>query len=276
MPFKTRDLQMATESLRQFRRYSLSPHHERFSFPLLRGTYFTYRKVDVLRVVAIAKAVSNCPGYCDIGCGYGDFLKKIREFISDASGFESSAGIFYGCNRPKPDYITIADARWGIHKKFDIIFVGWMEPGIDFRDAIAAKTDVIVTTLDQGISLAAEFDGHGFERVASWRTPSWEDVNTEIMNRYYTKMSNETYRILSRLRGAHNLWYVYSKKRRTSEAIRSALVRCLELEKRTLVGRYDFEDVLDDCGFSYFEELEISAASKQRKGHLWEIQFTNT
>ncbi|MGB7954379.1 MAG: hypothetical protein WCF23_10380, partial [Candidatus Nitrosopolaris sp.] len=49
MPFKTRDLQLAAESLREFRRYSVSPHHERFSFPLLRGTYFTYRKIDVLR-----------------------------------------------------------------------------------------------------------------------------------------------------------------------------------------------------------------------------------
>lgn len=276
MPFTTRDLQVAMESLRQFRRYSVSPHHERFSFPLLRGTYFTYRKIDVLRVAAIAKAVSNRPLYCDIGCGYGDFLTKIREIIFDATGFENSACIFYGCNRPKPNYITIADARWGIDKGFDIIFVGWMEPGIDFRDAIAAKTDVIVTTLDQGISLAAEFDGHGFERVASWRTPSWEDVNIEIMNRYYTKMSNETYLILSRLRGAHNLWYVYSKKRRISEGIRSALERCVELEKRTYVGRYDFEDVLDECGFSYFEELKISFDSKERKEHLWEIQFTNT
>ncbi|HET7147399.1 MAG TPA: hypothetical protein VFI73_02765 [Candidatus Nitrosopolaris sp.] len=274
MPFNTIDLQMAADSLRHFREYAVSPHHERFSFPLLRGTYFTYRKIDVLRVVAIARAVSNSPRYCDIGCGYGDFLMKIREFISDATGIEGSAGIFYGCNFPKPDYITLADARWGI-KAFDIIFVGWMEPGIDFRDAVAAKTDVIVTTLDQGISLAAEFEGHGFERIASWRTPSWEDVNTEIMNRYYTKMPNEIYTSLSRLRGAHNLWYVYTKKRRYLEEIRSALVRCSEQEKHTFVGRYDFEDVLDDCGFKYLEELEICAASRQEKVHLWEIQFNN-
>jgi SAM-dependent methyltransferase len=276
MSFEIRDLQMAIESLKQFRRYSVSPHHERFSFPLLRGTYFTYRKIDVLRVVAIAKAVSNNPRYCDVGCGYGDFLIKIQEFIPDATGIERSADIFFGCNIPKPDYVTIADARWGINKNFDIIFVGWMEPGMDFRDAIAAKTGVIVTTLDQGISFAAEFDAQGFEQVASWRTPSWEDVNTEIMNRHYTKMSKETYQILSRLRGAHNLWYVYSKKRGNSEAIKSALVRCLEREKRTFVGRYDFEDVLDDCGFRYFEELEIFYASKHEKEHLWEIQFTST
>ena len=59
--------------------------------------------------------------------------------------------------------------------------MGWIDPGIDFRDAIAAKTDVIITTFDQGISLAAEFDGHGFQRVATWRTPTWEDINSEIM-----------------------------------------------------------------------------------------------
>ena len=93
------------------------------------------------------------------------------------------------------------------------------------------KTDVVVTTLDQGISLAAEFDGHGFERVASWRTPSWEDVNTEIMNRYYTQMSNEIYHSLSRLRGAHNLWYVYSKKRRYSEAIKARSCKMLGTRK---------------------------------------------
>jgi hypothetical protein len=67
MSFGIRDLQMAIESLKQFRKYSLSPYHERFSFPLLKGTYFTYRKIDVLRVVAIAKAVSKNPRYCDIG-----------------------------------------------------------------------------------------------------------------------------------------------------------------------------------------------------------------
>jgi hypothetical protein len=276
MSFGSRtDLQMAIESLMQFRKYSLSPYHERFSFPLLRGTYFTYRKIDVLRVLAIAKAVSKNPRYCDIGCGYGDFLIKIQQFIPDATGVEKNFHLFYGCNIPKPDYVTIADASWGFDRNFDIIFVGWMEPGIDFRDAIAAKTEVIVTTLDQGISLAAEFDGHGFERVASWRTPSWEDVNTEIMNRHYTKMSNDTYRILSRLRGAHNLWYVYSKKRGKSEAIKSALVSCLEREKRTVVERYDFESVLDDCGFRYFEELTIFSNCKLKKVHLWEIQFTH-
>ncbi|MDQ3984512.1 MAG: class I SAM-dependent methyltransferase [Thermoproteota archaeon] len=278
MPFKTADLQKAMISLEQFKTYAISPHHERYSFPFIRGTYFTYRKIDVLRLFSISKAVAKNgkPRYIDVGCGNGDFLTKMREFIPNAVGIDNDAKVFYYYNMVKPDYIKIADARWGIDHQFDIIFVGWMDPGIDFRDAVAAKTDVIVTTLDQGISLAAEFEGNGFERIAKWRTPSWEDVNIEIMNRYYTKMSNTTYLSLSKLRGAHNLWYVYSSKPSKSEAIKSILIQRLENEKKDMYERYDFEDVLDECGFRYLEQLQNLSSYVERKERLWDIQFNNT
>ena len=277
MPFKTADLQKAMISLEQFKTYAISPHHERYSFPFIRGTYFTYRKIDVLRLFSISKAVAKNgkPRYIDVGCGNGDFLTKMREFIPNAVGIDNDAKVFYYYNMVKPDYIKIADARWGIDHQFDIIFVGWMDPGIDFRDAVAAKTDVIVTTLDQGISLAAEFEGNGFERIAKWRTPSWEDVNIEIMNRYYTKMSNTTYLSLSKLRGAHNLWYVYSSKPSKSEAIKSILIQRLENEKKDMYERYDFEDVLDECGFRYLEQLQDLSSYVERKERLWDIQFNN-
>jgi SAM-dependent methyltransferase len=277
MAFKTADLQKAMISLEQFKTYTMSPHHERYSFPFLRGTYFTYRKIDVLRLISISKVVAKNgrPSYLDVGCGNGDFLTKIREFIPNAVGIDDDAKVFYYFKRVKPDYIKIADAHWGIDHQFDIIFVGWMEPGLDFRDAVAAKTDVIVTTLDQGISFAAEFEANGFERVAKWRTPSWEDVNIEIMNRYYTKMSNKAYLALSKLRGAHNLWYVYSSKPSKSEAIRSVLMQRLEDEKKDVHERYDFEDVLDECGFRYLEELQNLTSYIERKERLWDIQFNN-
>ena len=277
MPFKIADLQKAMISLEQFKTHAISPHHERYSFPFIRGTYFTYRKIDVLRLFSISKAVAKNgkPRYIDVGCGNGDFLTKMREFIPNAVGIDNDAKVFYYYNMVKPDYIKIADARWGIDHQFDIIFVGWMDPGIDFRDAVAAKTDVIVTTLDQGISLAAEFEGNGFERIAKWRTPSWEDVNIEIMNRYYTKMSNTTYLSLSKLRGAHNLWYVYSSKPSKSEAIKSILIQRLENEKKDMYERYDFEDVLDECGFRYLEQLQNLSSYVERKERLWDIQFNN-
>jgi SAM-dependent methyltransferase len=277
MPFKTADLQKAMISLKQFKTYAMSSHHERYSFPFLCGTYFAYRKIDVLRLISILKAVAKNgkPRYLDVGCGNGDFLSKIREFIPNALGIDNDAKIFYYYKREKPDYIKIADARWGINQQFDVIFVGWMEPGLDFRDAVAAKADVIVTTLDQGISLAAEFEGNGFERIAKWRTPSWEDVNIEIMNLYYTKMSSKNYLFLSKLRGAHNLWYIYSSKPSKSEAIKSILMQRLEDEKKDLCERYDFEDLLDECGFRYLEQLQNITSYVERKERLWDIQFNN-
>jgi hypothetical protein len=275
MPFTTDDIQKAMASLRTFRQYAVSPYHERFSFPFLCGTYFAYRKIDVVRIAAIAKAISSNPTYLDVGCGYGDFLEKIREYLPNARGVEKNAEIFYACNKPKPDFIEISDAQWAINQDYDVIFVGWMEPGVDFRNKIATKSEVIITTLDQGLSLGAEFDGHGFGRVATWRTPSWDDVNTEIMNKYYTKITDETRQDLFKLRTAHNLWYVYSKPSKYG-MVASALLKCSRQESHDLsYERYDFEDVLDECGFRFREELNVPTSDKQSKARLWEIKFTN-
>jgi hypothetical protein len=264
VPFNIEDLRKARQALTQFRSAAKSPHHERYSFPFFAGSYFAYRKVDVLRVAAMARAISSSPSYLDVGCGYGDFLKHVREFLSDAEGIEKDGGIFYGLRLEKPDYIRIADAHW-IDRKYDLIFVGWMEPGQDFRDTVARSADVIVTTLDQGISLAAEFDGHGFQRIAWWRTPSWEDVNTEIMNRYYTKMLDDRRAELARMRGTHNLWYVYSRPQK-ADIVKEALKRQLEIEP---AGRYDFEAVLDECDYGYLQKLENPAAPEP----LWQVQW---
>ncbi|HEX6067522.1 MAG TPA: hypothetical protein VFZ05_01870, partial [Nitrososphaera sp.] len=217
------------------------------------------------RVVAIAKAIGQNPSYLDVGCGYGEFLRRVREFLPNAEGMEKDAGIFYGMGVAKPDYIEISDAHW-ISRRYDVVFVGWMEPGQDYRDPVAKSTDVIITTLDQGISLAAEFDGHGFERVAHWRTPSWEDVNIEIMNRYYTKMSGEKRGELARMRGAHNLWYVYARPH-IADKVEAALKA--HLAKEDPEDRYDFETALDECGFGYMQKLENPAAPEP----LWQASF---
>jgi hypothetical protein len=262
MPFNLEDLQKAMAPLSQFRALAVSPHHERFSFPFFSGTYFTYRKIDVMRVAAIAQSVSKEPSYLDVGCGYGDFLKRVREFLPKATGLEKDASIYYGLGIAKPDYITISDAHW-IDKRYDVIFVGWMEPGQDFRDSVARNTDVIITTLDQGISLAAEFDGHGFERIAWWRTPSWEDVNIEIMNKYYSSIPAKQREALSKMRGAHNFWYVYCRPEKSGQ-VRKAIESLQEKDEQ-----YDFESVLDELGFARMQKLENPAAPEP----LWQIQF---
>ena len=142
-----------------------------------------------------------------------------------------------------------------------------MEPGQDFRDPVARSTDIIITTLDQGISLQAEFDGHGFQRVAWWRTPSWEDVNTEIMNRYYTKMAESTRIKLAKMRGAHNLWYVYAKPQKVQN-VKVALRR--QVEKESPFDQvYDFESILDECGYGYLQKLENPAILEP----MWQVQW---
>lgn len=266
MPFNLEDLRKARYELTQFGANTWLPNHERYIFPFFEGSYFAYRKIDVLRTVAVAKAISSNPRYLDVGCGYGDFLKQVRKFIPSAEGIEKDAGIFYGLGIIKPDYISIADAHW-IDKKYDLIFVGWMEPGQDFRSPIARSTDVIITTLDQGISLEAEFDGHGFQRVAWWRTPSWEDVNTEIMNRYYTKMPESNRTGLAKMRGAHNLWYVYAKPQEV-RSVKATLKRQVEKES-PFDDRYDFESILDECGYGYLQKLENPAMLEP----MWQVQW---
>ncbi|MDQ2685151.1 MAG: hypothetical protein M3Y25_04840, partial [Thermoproteota archaeon] len=139
---------------------------------------------------------------------------------------------------------------------------------VDYRDKIAKKTEVIITTLDQGLSLAAEFEGFGYEKVASWITPSWEDINTEITNKYYSKIPDETIKVLSELRGAHNLWYVYSKPK-YKESIKQTLRSCLANENLKEIEKYDFEYVLDEVGYRYLENINID----DKRHLLWEIIF---
>ena len=272
MPPQINEIRKALSALNEFRRYAISPFHERFIFPFLCGSYFTYRKIDVHRIVSIAKTISENPTYLDVGCGYGDFLEKIREYIPEAEGIEKSVDIFYSLGRIKPNYIKIADAYNGIDKNYDVIFVGWMEPGVDYRNKISEATKCIITTFDKGgqcgMNGGCEFDGHGFEKIASWVTPSWEDINIEITNRYYSKLSNELMQTLVDLRGAHNLWYICCKPE-LKKRVRNALRWCLAEELKKEYSPYGFEFVLDNSGYKYFEMLK----NPYTKHKLWEPIF---
>jgi SAM-dependent methyltransferase len=271
MPFEIDDLYQAYLKYNEFRKTNPPSFHDRFIFPFLAGSYFAYRKIDVMRVVAVAKSISSQPRYLDVGCGYGDFLQKVREFIPNAIGIEND-NIFYNFNMIKPDYIYTQDASLNIDDEFDVIFVGWMDPGIDFRKNVADKTEVVITTLDEGISLAAEYEDQGFQKIAEWRTPSWEDMNIELMNKYYTRISKNVYRQLSDLRGAHNLWYVYSRNPQNFQRIRASLRDCSRQEL-SVSSNYNFESIMDDCGFGYLEQLS-GVGRKIKLNKLWEVTFT--
>jgi len=277
MDYNFSNLINAFNQLKKFRSYSLSRHHERYLFPYLCGTYFSYRKADVLRIKAIADAVNNTSSkpikYLEVGCGNGDFLEKVREYIPNAKGIESNINIFYSIGRTKPEYIKLIDVKYGIDEFNDIIFVGWMDPSQDFRKYIADKTDIIITTFDSGVSLAAEYEGHGFKKIIQWTTPSWEDVNIEINNKFYSNLDSKNLEFLSNLRGAHNFWYVYSKDNIKSHLLIDSLKKQILYEESNegKIIPYDFEKILDECGFSFHQCLPNNYIKSKIK--LWEIDF---
>lgn len=280
MSYSFTKLSNAVDQLNRFRSLASSEHHERYLFPYLCGSYFSYRKIDILRIKTIAEAISSNKQnkqikYLDIGCGNGDFIEKIREYIPNAKGIENNIELFYllACiGRTKPDYIELNDVRYGIDDFYDIIFVGWMDPGQDFRKNIAEKTDIIITTLDAGLSLAAEYEGYGFNKIAKWITPSWEDVNIEITNHFYSNIDSKTLDFLSSLRGAHNFWYIYSKDNIKSKLIIDRLKNQTELEGDEYKNiRYEFEKVLDECGFSIYQRLQNH--HKNSDIELWKMEI---
>jgi SAM-dependent methyltransferase len=283
MSYNFETLKNALNQLNKFRSYSLSKHHERYLFPYLCGSYFSYRKVDILRIKTVAEIVSSRTRqqikYLEVGCGNGDFLERIREYIPNAKGIENNIDLFYlfySIGKTKPEYIEIADARYGIDDFYDIIFVGWMDPGQDFRKNIADKTDIIITTLDSGLSLAAEYEGYGFKKIVKWITPSWEDVNIEINNHFYSNINSKILHFLSTLRGAHNFWYIYSKDKIKSDLIIDRLKKQIVLEETNIdkIIPYDFEKVLDECGFSFHECIENQNINSKIK--LWKMDILST
>ena len=281
MSFSFDDILKAYEFYKQYQLKKPSPyHHERFIFPLFSGTYFCYRKIDVHRVISIAKALSENAKYIDIGCGNGDFLRRIRKYLPQSIGIEQNLLPLYLLKKTKPDYIySIPIEFFTNNHKFDLAFVGWMQPGIDFRKYVAKLANCIITTFDSGgqcgINGGCEYEEFGFQKIASWRTPSWIDVNIELMNNYYTdSLTNKdnVRQYLSRLRTANNFWYVYSSNS-ISNKITNALKSQIQKEENDHLfsrEKFDFEVVLDECGFGYYEKLPSLLSTEKS---LWKVHF---
>ncbi|MDQ4013229.1 MAG: hypothetical protein M3146_05820, partial [Thermoproteota archaeon] len=109
------------------------------------------------------------------------------------------------------------------------------------------------------------------QRVAWWRTPSWIDVNTELMNKYYssTLQPDQKYQ-LSKLRSAHNLWFTYARACVFNQVV-AGLKSSVAIEKEASSRRrFDFESILDECGFHYMEDLPSLSNKVER---LWEVKF---
>lgn len=276
MPFDSQDLLNAFQEYLKFARGSEYRNHARYIFPFFEGTYFTYRKIDVLRIVTIARAITSHPQYLDIGCGYGDFLNKVIQYIPSAIGVEKDATIYYYLNRTKPEHIISLPIEC-VTQPIDVAFVGWMEPEVDFRLRVADIAKCVITTFDEGgqcgINGGCEYEEFGYSRVAWWRTPSWIDVNHELMNSHYSRqLANDSplRNSLRDLRSAHNLWYVYVRDEYLKNRIKSRLMDCLKKEGPTSQEeKFEFEQILDECGFQYKTRLPSMHSSEK----LWEVYF---
>ena len=72
---------------------------------------------------------------------------------------------------------------------------------------------------------------------------------------------------LAKMRGAHNLWYVYSKPQKVL-IVKKALK--MQVEKESSIDqRYDFESTLDECGYGYLQKLENPAMPEP----MWQVQW---
>jgi hypothetical protein len=219
--------------------------------------------------------MTSNPLYLDVGCGYGDFLNKVIQYIPGAIGIEKDATIYYSLKRPKPAYIISLPIECITHPT-DVAFIGWMEPGVDFRPGVARIAKCVITTFDEGgqcgVNGGCEYEEFGYFRIARWRTPSWIDVNYELMNRYYTPLLTKDIpkrRLLEELRSAHNLWYVYVRDESLKEQITYHLRNWLKNEESASNEKFDFEQVLDECGFHFQTRLPSMLSGEK----LWKVYF---
>jgi hypothetical protein len=84
-------------------------------------------------------------------------------------------------------------------------------------------------------------------------------------------MTNDIRKQLVELRSAHTIWYVYAKEDLIS-ILEEALNLWLKKESQLSleVENYDFEHVMDECGFHYNEELPLLSRTKNA---LWKVSF---
>ena len=85
------------------------------------------------------------------------------------------------------------------------------------------------------------------------------------MNKYYTNtIKPEEIQQLRNLRGAHNLWYVYSKPQLKN----TVKITLEELKNKDPEEKYKHEEILDECGFGFNESVPLNPDI-----YLWKIKI---
>lgn len=129
------------------------------------------RALDVARIAAALRVAG--PRVADVGAGTGLLARLL-----------AGAGVAVDAFDPLPPAIRYHDVAErdasALAGPYDALVVSWMEAGKDYREACARLAPVIVNAYDVeggcGVMGAVDFAPFGFVEAASWRTPSFEDV----------------------------------------------------------------------------------------------------
>lgn len=128
--------------------------------------------VDVGVPGASEDADARRPEVVDVGAGTGLLARLLREAGLDVRALDPAP--------PAVRFVPVERLEAAAMPEADVAIVSWMEAGRDYREAVARAAPVIVNAYDVeggcGVMGAVDFAPLGFQRVVSWRTPSFEDV----------------------------------------------------------------------------------------------------
>jgi len=133
------------------------------------------RATDVARIAAVLRACGD--HIVDVGAGTG-----LLASLLDQAGVKVEA---VDPAPPGTTYVPVEQrSAEDLTTPRDAVIVGWMEAGVDYREAVARLAPVLVNIYDVeggcGVMGATDFAPYGFVRAASWRTPSFEDAEYAV------------------------------------------------------------------------------------------------
>ena len=151
-----------------------------------------------------------------------------------------------------------------IDKKFDLSsWVGWSQDRLS--RSVARSTDVIITTLDQGISLQANLTAMASEGGMvedSFMGGCQYGDHESILYKNAREQSN---RASKDARCTQPLVCVCQTTKVRS--VKTTLKMQVEKES-PFNDRYDFESILDECGYGYLQKLKICNARTNVAGSM--------
>ncbi|HWG91106.1 MAG TPA: hypothetical protein VNZ52_09700 [Candidatus Thermoplasmatota archaeon] len=176
---------------------------------------------DLNRILAVAHAVGNAPRLVDVGAGSGLLSALLAPHLQVTALDPGDAGI---PSRRVGRFFDLVRAPVESYSgQAEVALVSWMEAGRDYRAPVAALAPVLVQAYDPsggcGVLGDVDYARFGFQVVARWETPSWENV----AHAFRTRGRGPGGAPLPRKEGWGNVVEVATRDARLMEALQAAL-----------------------------------------------------